>query len=476
MRKSDYLSFNQINNMLNNSDIAFSSFSSHSVKPIVMYRDIFSSLDLETKEEALSHQSNKYSLICLQMKYENNKRVGVLRKYIHKDLKELEYIINSKSKEFCVMSCVSYAGLKNKKENARYMYALVFDLDYLVLKNDKNGLFNLVEYYINKNRVPKPNYIVSSGHGIHLYYVFEKPIPMYKNIQDKIFLLKKALTKRLWNSDISLVKEQHGNVIQGFRVGGTITKDLKHYTKCFKTNQDKKYTLYDLASYCLEEDINKNDYIKIDNIKTSTPLKVCKEKYPEWYQKRIIEKQPKGKWNIKKDLYYWWLRKIEKEFKTGGRYWACYFACVYAVKCNIPLSQVKNDLIKLYDTISIDTEDKFTIQDLEDSFKGYTNTNYFWSRQTIQDNSLIDIKPNKRNGLKREEHLEIARHLLQIKNKRNGKALQGRKTKNNVNEIYTYILQESDKPKDIAKRFNISIRQAERYNKYVNENILTNSE
>lgn len=466
MRKSDYLSFSQINNMLSNSDIAFSSsFSSHSVKPIVMYRDIFSSLDLETKEEALSHQSNKYSLICLQMKFENNKRVGVLRKYIHKDLKELETIINSKSKEFCVMSCVSYAGLTNKLENARYMYALVFDLDYLVLKGNHNGLSDLVEYYINKNRMPKPNYIVSSGHGIHLYYVFEKPIPMYKNVRDKVFALKKALTKRFWNSDISIVKEQHGNVIQGFRVGGTITKDLKHYTKCFKTNQDKKYTLYDLASYCLEQDINKNDYIKIDNIKTSMPLKVCKEKYPEWYQRRIIEKQPKGKWQVKKDLYNWWLKKVENEHRTGGRYWACFFACVYAVKCNIPFEQVKRDLYNLYDKINNDTDDRFTIQDLEDSFKGYKNENFLWTRQTIQDNSLIDIPPRKRNHRNQKLHLQIARLDLENKNKINGRALQGRKDKQDI--IFDYLLKNDTDRKisDIMRECNVSKPCAIKYRK-----------
>lgn len=33
------------------------------------------------------------------------------------------------SDEFCLMSPISYAGKSRKSENARYMYALVIDLD-----------------------------------------------------------------------------------------------------------------------------------------------------------------------------------------------------------------------------------------------------------------------------------------------------------------------------------------------------------
>ena len=40
-------------------------------------------------------------------------------------------------------------------------------------------------------------------------------------------------------------------------------------------------------------------------------LAEAKDKYPEWYVKRIINKQPRGTWICKRDLYDWWKQKIE---------------------------------------------------------------------------------------------------------------------------------------------------------------------
>ena len=40
--------------------------------------------------------------------------------------------------------------------------------------------------------MPRPTYLISSGTGLHLYYVFEKPIPMFKNIVEQLEKLKKA--------------------------------------------------------------------------------------------------------------------------------------------------------------------------------------------------------------------------------------------------------------------------------------------
>ena len=36
------------------------------------------------------------------------------------------------------------------------------------------------------DKVPRPTYIVSSGTGIHLYYVFKEAIPMFPNIVKEI--------------------------------------------------------------------------------------------------------------------------------------------------------------------------------------------------------------------------------------------------------------------------------------------------
>lgn len=36
--------------------------------------------------------------------------------------------------------------------------------------------------------------------------------------------------------------------------------------------------------------------------KSGLSLKEAQRKYPEWYERRIVNKEPKGRWHIKKRL------------------------------------------------------------------------------------------------------------------------------------------------------------------------------
>lgn len=74
--------------------------------------------------------------------------------------------------------------------------------------------------------LPRPTYLVSSGTGIHIYYVFEKPIPLFKNIVEQLEVLKKRLTWQAWTQGASSLHDnvQYESLFQGFRMVGTITK------------------------------------------------------------------------------------------------------------------------------------------------------------------------------------------------------------------------------------------------------------
>ena len=45
--------------------------------------------------------------------------------------------------------------------------------------------------------------------------------------------------------------------------------------------------------------------------KSNLLLKDAKEKYPEWYQKRIVEKKPKGTWYVRKIILL-----VDQEIKS----------------------------------------------------------------------------------------------------------------------------------------------------------------
>lgn len=466
------MKYSQINVCLQNNLLDY--LDTSEVEPMEMYRDIFSTMELETK----GHQEQgKYNLICIQIGYDkDNNKKGVRRFFVHNGLKELNTLIRSNTEDFCLLSCISYAGLQNNHNNARYMYALVLDLDDIKMGNEKelNGL-ELIDKICGKNKTsPTPNYIVSSGHGLHLYFLFDKPVAMYKKSQDLLFDLKKELVKKFWNKYISASPEQHGNIIQGFRIAGTKTKDKKHIVKCFKVNDTKKYTPYELVNYTKIE--NKNDYTTMTKKSTLT-LEQAKRKFPEWYEKRIIKKLPKNKWHIKRDLYDWFKRKVlEKNVDVvGHRYYCCMCLVVYSIKCDIDYNELKKDLYELQPILDKKGAENqhFTKQDVKDALSVYSDSINIYTRARMELLSGIDMPPNKRNGLTQKEHLEIARHFLQIKNKKNGKALQGRKTQEKkvfdyIDNMYNEFLKTEKesiniKLQDIMQGCNVSINTASKY-------------
>lgn len=136
--------------------------------------------------------------------------------------------------------------------------------------------------------LPMPTYLVSSGTGIHLYYVFEKPIPMFKNVVKELAKLKKRLTWQAWTQGASALSDnvQYESLFQGFRMVGTITKNG---ARCRAFKVGNKVTIEYLNKYVPDE-------YQVESIvyQSNLPLKVAKELYPEWYEKRIVNKQPKG--------------------------------------------------------------------------------------------------------------------------------------------------------------------------------------
>ena len=468
------MQFSQINTCLQNN--LLDKLDTSEVEPMEMYRDIFSTMELETKGQ---QEQGKYNLICIQIGYDkDNNKKGVRRFFIHNGLKELDTLIRSKTNDFCMLSCISYAGLQNNHNNARYMYALVLDLDDIKLGNEKelNGL-ELIDKICGKNKTsPIPNYIVSSGHGLHLYFLFDKPVAMYKKSQDLLFDLKKELVKKFWNKYISASPEQHGNIIQGFRIAGTKTKDKKHIVKCFKVSDTKKYTPYELVNYTKIE--NKKDYTTMTK-KSNYTLEQCKKKFPEWYEKRIIKKLPKNKWHIKRDLYDWFKRKVlEKNVDVvGHRYYCCMCLVVYAIKCDIDYNELKKDLYELQPILDKKGAENqhFTVQDIKDALSVYKDSINIFTRARMELLSGIDMPPNKRNGRTQKIHLEICRATQKIIDPQgNFRKLKSQKYKNEIfdfiNKTYNEFLEtekENDKIKikDVMQGCNVSNKTAIKYMK-----------
>ena len=138
-----------------------------------------------------------------------------------------------KTENFCIISPLSYAGKERTAANARMMYAITVDLDNIRTDGDKPiGLLNLWNGHITRaERIPKPTAIVSSGTGLHLYYILDRPIPLFKNIVEQLQTFKQKLTWLIWNESIVDIKDdrdiQQEGIFQAFRMVGDYYKERR---------------------------------------------------------------------------------------------------------------------------------------------------------------------------------------------------------------------------------------------------------
>lgn len=346
------------------------------------------------------------------------------------DLAELYELQNN---ECAFMSPISYFGRNRTAKNARYLYALAFDLDE-VGRKQIDAFFG---YHVYQKHYPRPTYVVNSGGGVHLYYVFKKPIPMIPKNQKALKILKYELTTKMWNEDTSGLEErQYQGLNQGFRLVGSRTKHGETVT-AWKTGE--RVTVEELAGYIPKE--NARDVgILYRMWNSTTPLEEARKKWPEWYEQRIVMGRKKSSWTNNRKLYDWWLKQAPKA-SYHHRYWYIFALTVYAAKCDVLYEELEQDAFNLVETFNnINPEDPFTEDDVYAALKAYDENHKSFTRKEIAHVTAIDIEPNKRNGRKQNIHLEIARGTQAVLNKVNGTSWRnedGRPSKEI--EVYKYL-------------------------------------
>lgn len=376
------------------------------VEPLEFYRDIFGNY----LDEPEAFTKGGYTGIVIELKD------GKTRRYSITDgLFELDSLINT-SDGFCFMSPISYAGKNRTKANARYLFAFAIDLDGLKIKNGEPvGLSNLL-FQIANNQQPCPTYIVNSGSGVHLYYVFDEPIPMYRNQISKIEQVRCRLVKRIWNDAITYLHDdntiQLENLYQGFRVVGTNTK-ANDGTKCtaYKVGVGDKISYDDIRTFL---GMTSDEYsIKY---KPKYTFEELKSKFPEWTSNHFdddgntLKNNTRGTYKTNRAVYDWWKKRITNEIFEGHRYYALLTLTSYALKCGIDYKELENDCYELLPIFNARTEsddNKFTQYDVKCALAGYKNKELiFMSTFGISRITGLSIKRNKRNGRKRKEHIE----------------------------------------------------------------------
>ncbi len=361
-----------------------------------------------------------------QLEQEGKTKSKAFNRIITDDLKEIGQYKGLNY--FSLLSPVSYYGRKHSGKNARWLHALTFDIDDVSEKNMKN----LIHFIEVADALPRPTMIVNSGGGLHLYYVFDSPIPMLPQYKTALNDFKEALTRQIWTKWTSTNRtvQIHG-ITQGYRVVGTRTK--LGYEKIVDEAGNEKRVEYRVKSWLsgtpvtleyLNRYVPEKEKIDLSKVKTSKiSLEKAKEKYPEWYEKVIVRGEKCwGTWTNSQNLYRWWVRYILEGGKVGNRYNCLRLLSAFALKCGIDAKQLWKDNQEIYRRFAAMTDPSdpnfLTLEEAAKAFHQFFHPEFIRvSIKTINKLTGFKIEKNRRNGNTREEHLAICRFTQNLKRK-----------------------------------------------------------
>lgn len=416
------------------------------------------------KKGELSNDFSKPNAIYLYKDEELiNKTRTLTRRIMLKDTWEEDYQEYVVDNPMTLCGGLAYRGLKNRLESAQQMNALVFDLDAVGINELKN-LFIRIGKKPALRTLPQPTFIVMSGTGLHLYYVFEEPIDLYPNIKLQMKSLKYDLTFRIWDYKGTTQEKQiqYQSINQGFRMVGSKNDKYNLTVRAFKTGN--KVSLEYLNSYTIED---KN---KVDTSKPFRPTQYtraeAKENFPSWYERVVIKgNKRKKQWEIKRDLYDWWIRQSEK-VKGGHRYYFLMAMSIYAVKCNIPKDELKKDMYKVFEELKdINHNHPLEEKDIYSALETYDRQYYNFTINDIEKLTDIRIDRNKRNYRNQDLHLKGARSIQEINDPNaEWRNLKGRPSKEQIVKKYINENPEAN-PTEIASALGVSRSTVYKYMK-----------
>lgn len=338
--------------------------------------------------------------------------------------------------EKVISSPILYAGTFRTAKRARTVWGIAIDLDDVSIGN----LADIAHWIRHLDRTPMPSMIVSSGGGLHLYYLFPMGIStLKKNVVKALQRLKHNMTEWLWNGLFSSNPnpDLHQGIWQGFRIPGTPTKMEGCKVIGFVPEEIPYYTVREL-NYWFQPDMDRYDNhtrplteeeiraVEEDKyLPSAISFLEAQAKWPDWKPGESL-----GQWVTHRGLYDWWLKVIRKKDKalvSGRRFYWVQSLVIFAKKCRIPFEELKSDAYSLYnqlEALTVKEENHFTYADIDAALKLYyeegEKSAARYRKAYIGAKTGYQFRHNRRNGRSREDHLVLARTALRIEEKKRG--------------------------------------------------------
>lgn len=382
------------------------------------------------------------------------------RRIMLNDTWEDDYMNYIEMNPSTLCSGLSYRQRSNKIANAQKMNALVFDLDGVGLYELNNLFLRFGNDPAKLRTLPMPTFIVSSGDGLHVYYVFNEPLDLFPNIKLQLKKLKYELTFRMWEYKSTSQDKaiQYQSINQGFRMVGSVNSKYGIDIRAFQTGG--KVSLDYVNQYVREQ-------FRVDINKPFSPSQMTREKakesYPEWYERVVVNRDHSiKKWNIKGKqgyaLYEWWLRQVDS-ISGGHRYFFLMCMSIYACKCDVPKSKLKEDMYIMFDKLQdIEHGNPLTEYDIESALEAYDKAYFNFTIADIEKLTDVRIERNKRNYQKQKYHLEEARMIRDLRMKRQGKKWDDKNGRPSKEQLVKEYIKDHpiENPTQVARALGIS--------------------
>lgn len=393
------------------------------------YRELFPDNECSWEQHRdFSHPNALY--LYYDEKVKGDKKLR--RRVMYDDTWEQDYMEFVEKNQMTLCSGLVYRKRANRLENAQRMNALIFDLDGVGLSELRNLFLRFGGEPQRVRRLPMPTFLVISGTGLHLYYVFKEPIDLYPNIKIQLKSLKYDLTFRMWEykGTSKLEAIQYQSINQGFRMVGSMND--KHDTELVAFRTGDRVTLDYLNAYAEPKN-------RVDVNRPFQPSKMtraeAREKYPEWYQRVVVEgKKGRKKWDIAGKvhgddpyaLYHWWLRQVGK-IKGGHRYFYLMCLAIYAYKCDVPKQQLMEDMRTAFEDLQmVKHENVLTEDDIKSAMEAYDKEYFNFTIADIEALTDVRIERNKRNGRKQKDHVIVMNTMKALKKQLGERVADGR--------------------------------------------------
>lgn len=359
--------------------------------------------EIEAKEKTEAIEDEKLRAAGKKTPYrKRRKRMWVKNTIAFEGLDEFKEILEEDNPYmlWTVASPVTYSGRNRTYNNAYHLWGFVIDLDGVGMDQLRDLL-----YQIDNDVLPRPTYIVNSGHGMHVYFTFEEPIPLYPRLIDSLKALKKELTNVVWNkytSTIPTSERQYQGLVQGYRAVGTRTK-LGDEFKVTAFRTGKPGTLRSLQEWAeTERDIDFDEFkhVTVDQ---------AKELWPEWYQHRVVEGKGRKEFDFPRAVYDSWLKKIELGAFDGNRYNCIAVLFSLANRCGVEFEEVMEtalEKVPRLNRLTTKKDNQFTEDDVLDAAGYYSDEFRNLGLDAVYAMTKIYIEPAKRNRRRQKEHLQ----------------------------------------------------------------------